>query len=182
MNNKINKINFTANYIKPAIIKKNDGNGNFRPYKVSVAELDCKNRNDVRALKKTGQEWKEFSSEIYWDFIDNCKNNLNRHFYAITSQTDDYEHLRHDEIMGLAEFEEDKNVNTLVFLQVNPELNYTSAESEYKYIGTAMLDFLAATFPQKYIKVFPVPTAYEFYLKNDFTPIPGTDKRYLWNA
>lgn len=184
MNNSYNNINFTANYIRPAVIMKNDGKGEYHPYRVSVIELDRQNSGDIRALQKTALAWKDLASDIYCDFVcinSDCIDN-NPHFFAITSQADDFKHLRHDEIMGLAEFEEDKKANTLVFLQVSPELNFASFNKAYKHIGTAMLNFLKTAFPKKYIKVYPLETAYDFYIKNEFKPVPKSSNRCLWNA
>lgn len=177
-------INFTANYIKPAVIKKNDGRGNFCPYKVSVVEFDNYNKNDEVTLRKISREWDDdFSTEIYLDFIENqvYRTNPKRHFFAITLQAEDHEHLRNEEIMGLAEFEEGKNINELLFLQVNPKQNFSSNQNEYKHIGTAMLNFLETYFIRKPIKVAPVPSAYDFYKKNEFTPMPKNNS-YMWKA
>jgi len=183
----INNINFQGNYIKPAVIKRDNGNGEFLPQKVSVVELDIDSCKDRALVANIAKEWgrQNFIDNIEFDIQQQrerlIKNNK-FHVFVLTSQEDDFNTLRKDEVMAMAEFKERLDSNELVYLQVDPENNYSNPFSEYKHIGKAMLDFLQDNFVLKPLIVFPTPSAQKFYLKNNFTSMPAPKEKYMWNA
>ena len=180
-------ISFQANYIKPVYVRKKDADDNFHPYKTSMVEMDKTSANDRRVLNVLSHGWGRYNfvSDIYFDIERDYfagRDNSNKHVFAITSQVDDFDNLRADDVLAVAEFIEKKNLNELEYLQVNPDCAYVNPHSCFKNIGSVMLNFLADRFPDKIIKVFPTSTAVaSFYKKNSYSVMPE-DSRYLWNG
>lgn len=184
----MNNITFQANFIKAVNIQKRDDKDNYHPYRVSIVEIDKYNSKDMNALNSVSSSWgrNNYVSDIYYELESSCLSNLdaNRtHVFAITSQREDFENLRADDVMCVSEFVENKEMNELQYIEVNPEHGYANFYSEFKYIGSAMLQFLTERFPQKYIKVFSSKNAEPFYKKNNYSPMPNSkEDRYYWNG
>lgn len=119
-------INFKANYIKPTYIKDSQKN----KQEASFVELDITDRNDMKALKKTTENWQDSLADfIYEDSKDAYLWKLGgRHIYAVTKQKDNFENLDYNKILGLAELSEAYKLNELEILQVNPEATYSTQQ------------------------------------------------------
>lgn len=183
-------VSFQANFIKPVKILKKVGREKFVAYPVSVVEIDTNNIGDVRALRAISLSWDKYNyvQDIYED-VSRLRlggdDGSQMHVFAITLQRDNFDKINKDDIIGVAEFVENKELNELVYLQVEPEHNYGNMESQFKHIGKSILNFLEEKFFEKPIKVFSTGSAIDFYLKNGFSAMPNNCKstaRCLWNA
>lgn len=182
----MSNISFLANYIKPVYVQKRDENDNLHPYKTSMVEIDKTSHKDRILLDTLSHNWGvcNYISDIYYEMEDSLLSGRildKKHIFAITSQMSDWSNMRPDDVLAVAQFAEKDDMNELEYIQVNPEHGYVNFNSSFKNIGSAMLKFLADTFPEKRIKVFPAPNAVEFYKKNNYKPYPE-EKRALWNA
>lgn len=178
-------INFKANYIKPTYIKDSQKN----KQEASFVELDITDRNDMKVLKKTTENWQDSLADfIYEDSKDTYLWKLGgRHIFAVTKQKDNFGNLDYNKILGLAELSEAYKLNELEILQVNPEATYstgTLSKRKYSGVGTGILDTLKDLYPTKPMKVRSVSHAVSFYKKNGFEKFDSdpTSKVLIWNA
>lgn len=180
---------FGAQYVtKVQAEKYSNDEESYVPSKLPVVELDLLNKKDVRALKELNLFWQgsDYIMNICYDV--NRVYNINQdnertHLYAITTQKADFENLRSDEILGIAETKH-PNINepvSLEYIQVSPDLQGVFYPSEYKHIGTAMLNFLKDRCKNKKIILTSAVNASKFYEKNGFKKL-GTKNRYVWNG
>src|SRR5574344_2579403 len=99
-------INFKANFIKPAIVQKKTNN-DYNPCEVSFIELDTKNDNDIKSMKKLSKDWgyNTFAYQIYYDMSANDGNiDKSIHYYGLTEQKSNFENIEPDKILGIMEF------------------------------------------------------------------------------
>ncbi|MBO6271363.1 GNAT family N-acetyltransferase [bacterium] len=171
----MNRINFTATHIKDVPVLKRDKD-TYKNEKVALVELDKNDSSDLKALYKASVNWNlngaTHISSIFFDATkdNNYPNVEKEHYLAITKQKNKFDNLRAEDIIGVALFSElDSCDNELSYLEVRPDLKtQRNGQREYKKIGTAMLDFLKETYNQKDIFVNSVPSAIDFYKKNNF--------------
>lgn len=173
---KMNNIHFGANFIGQVPVKKKNIKGKFETKKVSLILIDTLNKNDILALKHTGENWKDFATPIYEDakmsFERKARSNFH-HILALTEQTDNFEKLQPDKLLAessIMAFPSSKKINIDEF-QVKPEYNYFSPNRKFKQVGTALLDAIKKIFQGKEITLRAVSNAVDFYSKNDFRPI-----------
>ena len=185
-NKNMNQINFTANYINSIKIKKLEGE-KYKPFEVSLAELNLNNKKDIFSLKETSSNWGEcFAEDIY---INSCKpknSEYKNHVYALTTQKDNSEPLKPNNTLGLVEFHEKKdNTNKIEFLQVQPD--YVACQFGrplFKKIGSAIIKSLKNLYPDKPIKLHSVADAKTFYQKHQFVKDKSSfdNLDLIWNG
>ena len=181
-------INFTANFLKTVNIPKRTIDGNFYNTKVSFVELDKNDRVDKDSLKNVSKLWnkKEFNyaSEIYYDAAKPFEydNIVKEHYYAVTTQSENFEKLESEKILGLSLFSETtKPENEINWLQTNPVYKHGSIEPrEYKGIGKAIIEYVKEHYRDKNIKVFAADDAINFYKKLGFKNCPMKTERELY--
>lgn len=177
-------INFKANYISDAVIKRRTPDNTFKDYNVSFIEFNSANPRDVFAIKDVAGQWgcgETFARSIFNDIQEEYyAGKKSSQYFAITKQRKSFETLLPDEILALAELKNtyDKR-KELLFLQVNPEENMFAGEAVYKRIGTAILNSLKTLFNDKEIILKPVESAINFYKANQFVPLEFTSK-LIW--
>ena len=161
-------INFKANYINTGTVKKIDRSFNYLAHDASFVSLNPKNKKDVLALESINGDWD-------CSFLRSICNNLYRYskrtrLYALTTQEKNFEDLNPKQILGIAVGEHNKDQGFyLDFLQTNPKhIKGSSPYPDYKNIGTAILNCIKQFYGIKYIKADSVPTAFNFYIKNEF--------------
>ena len=189
-------ISFTARYIRPANIKKLDGD-TYKPHVVSLVEMEA---SDIPVIERVAFNWMQPVSDQLSKEADSIGKE-GRHVYAITNQGDKFEKLNPDNILGMMMFQEHKSSkthNTIEFLQVNPmdmSPNYGSSlgrkfnkivsfifgfkKPEHKHVGQSLLDSAKDMFSEKPIDLFAVDKALDFYFHNGFKRIPGFKNRFL---
>lgn len=181
----MNQVSFKGTFINPINIKKLEGT-KYKNFPASFVELDPANLNDVKALENVHKNWNQsFSSIIYNSaFCSSVVPDKSRHFYALTSQKENFEYMNSDKILGVVEFRNDSKYNRIEYLQVNP--NYITGKSKnfisklfasknikneklspFTRIGSAILDSLKQL-TDKSIDLYSMPEAKGFYWKNGF--------------
>ena len=177
-------INFKANYISDATIKRRAQDNNFKNYKVSFVEFDPNNKEDVLAVKYASQGWdndETYARSIFNDIQEDhyIGNTLSR-YVGITRQRNDFKNPLADDILALAEVRKvSNNRNELLYFQVDPAQNMFACEALFKGIGTAVLDSIKTLFKGKEIILQPVESAINFYKANKFLNLEFSSK-LIW--
>lgn len=181
----MNQVSFKGTFINPVNIKKSDGS-KYEKFTASFVELEPTNPKDINALEKVHKNWNQAYSSIIYNsaFCSSVVPNKSKHYYALTSQKNNFEHINPDEILGVVEFNKKSKCNRIEFLQVNPK--YITGKSKsfisklfslksnenrklppFARIGSAILDSLKQL-TDKSIDLYSVGGAKGFYRKNGF--------------
>ena len=194
----MNQVSFKGTFVNPINIKKLEGN-KYENFPASFVELDPKKTQDLMALETIHKRWNQsFSSIIYNSaFCSSVNPNKSKHFYALTSQKDNFEHMNPDKILGVVQFNNISKYNRIDFLQVNPmyitgksksfiSKLFSSKNSQkrnllsFSRIGSAILDSLKQL-TDKSIDLYSMPEAKGFYRKNGFVRKSFFDSHfYVW--
>lgn len=168
-------INFTGSFVKNVTISKLVTDGKLKIEDVALVKLDKTDKRDIMTLAKTAYEWENIASgyapNIYCDSIKakNYPDVSKEHYFALTTQKDNFEELDTNKILGLSLFFEKQSPNNeLAWLQANPSTNHESGKRTYKNIGKAMVNFIKGLF-KKPIYVQADKKAIPFYQKLGFT-------------
>ena len=182
----MNTLNFKANFINPVQIQKLDGN-NYKPVEASFTELNLQDKKDIFSLKEASQDWGEcYATDMYICSRDEVPDGNKKHIYALTTQKQNFEYLKPDNILGLVEFyEKPDKTNKIELLQVHPDnIAMQFGRPKYKRVGFAIIDSLKNLFPNNPIKLHSVSTAKGFYKKLGFVPDKSSydSLDYIWNG
>jgi len=199
-------ISFKANPMMQVSVKKLDNN-KYAPAKATLVELCPDNANDLSCLDDVSGIWKEtFAYGIWHDAYQQHVNGHDEkektHFYAVTEQNKDFEKLNPNKILGLVEFKKNdgKHSNEIVFLQTNPKnishhksknkpqnifaellsiFSLNKSKTEYKSIGSSIINSLKTLFPNEDIFLYSAEWAQGFYKKQGFKKCPQKDKGFM---
>ena len=181
----MNNINFKANYINTVQVQKRIGS-NYKPCNASFVEFNPDDKKDVFALKEVSDLWGDcYAFDIKEDFKSDDFKKKNKHVYGLTLQDKNFGYVKPESVLGIVEFQENKDSNNLIFLQVNPENQaYQFGRPEHKKVGTGILDSLKKIYSSKPMKLHSVFSAKNFYKKNGFINDENAiDKLdFIWNA
>ncbi len=168
-------INFTANFIKNTTIQQcNKKSQNDK--EVALVELDINDNNDTECLYNVAKDWDtkgfSYAFNIYSDAIKGCQyENVDKeHYIAITKQSDNFDMLEPEKVLGLTLVSElNNNTNEISWFQVDPKNNTkTHCDRTYEKVGSAMMNYVKETYNQKPIYVQAVQDAVPFYEKCGF--------------
>ncbi len=185
----MNSISFKGRYINSVNIKQNEGQ-NYKSVSSSFVELNPKDRNDISVLRELQKKWGgQYTYTIYDDALrSSYSTNSNSKYFALTTQKKDFHKLDNEKVLGIVDLAENKDVNFLNFIQVNPKYitkkpnsplmnkilsfvskNKTQVESpnEYKGIGSAILNSLKQI-SNKSLILMATGDEKEFFKKNGF--------------
>lgn len=188
----MNRINFTASFVKNTTIKKKDS-PSAKPENTSVAivELDKNDENDIQALTELKNDWTQRSGKYIRSIYYIAKRERpdfdveKEHYYAITTQKDNFDELNSDQVLGVMLFYEttpDEELNEIKYLEVEPSNSRTlNKERKYSGIGSRMVDFVTQTFRQKPIYVYSDVNAVSFYSYKHFTNREDNDFRSFYH-
>lgn len=168
-------ISFKANFIRDTYIKQVVTPDTSKDKKVALVELDINHKNDISALKAVARDWDSrafgYAGCIYDDAIKTLKYpDTKEHYYALTTQKEDYKNLDPKKILGLTLFSDKKfSKNELNWLQVEPDCSYSHSGKyrTYKNVGKALVNFVKEI-SDKTISVYPARNATPFYRKLGF--------------
>ena len=172
-------INFCANYVNSTTVRKwDDERWVYDTINANLVKYDRMNENDFIAVSSLETPWR--NSDFIMRLVRTAKD-LRQEFrsvygtdlYILTSQTDNFDNLEPDKILGLAEISEwSRRVVNLNFLQARPN------NLEYKRIGSGILDCIK----EKYDKILlsAAEGTDEFYKKNGFVRQSEFEGRYVW--
>lgn len=169
-------INFKANFIRNTHIQQVVTKDLSKDKEVSLVELDVNQKNDISALKTVAEDWDRrafgYAGCIYDDATNTIKfPDTKEHFFALTTQKEDYKNLDPKKILGLTMFSDKKNSskNELNWLQVEPDSSYSNSGEyrTYKNVGRTLVNYLKEI-SDKTLSVYPARKAAEFYRKLGF--------------
>ena len=172
----MNSVSFTANLVHNTSVPQRKSLFSYKDTDVSIVEIERTNPSDLDALDKASGKWiknrGEYAEAISFDASYGTKDNefIRKHFYALTTQNSNHEHLIPEKILGLMMFEETKNPeNEIVCLEVNPSTSKSkSLIRKYKQVGRRLVEFVQSNFDQKAIYVYADCRALNFYKKLGF--------------
>lgn len=189
-------ISFTARYIRPADIKKLNGDS-YRPHVAALVEMELA---DSPVVERVAYDWMQPISDQIAEKTKEL-NNDGVHLYAVTNQKNNFKELDSNKILGMMLFKEggaNKTHNTIELLQVSPfdmspkygsklrktfnkltDLIFKSREPEHKHIGQSLLDGVKDMFGEKPIDLYAADDAIEFYIINGFHKMKGLKNRFL---
>ena len=163
------EINFKASLINTSTIKKQIKNTNkYIDTKASFIELDLSSRKDMRTLKRLKSKWNApFLNSIF----SHAKRKLpNWKLYALTTQEDNYDKLKTDDILGFAQTSKyTPSMINLEYLQVKPEYTHRNKQTQFKHIGSSIIDCLKNLENISRIDVTSVLEEVDFYILNGFS-------------
>lgn len=173
-------ISFKANYLTSVNVSRINEDKSVDKEKVALVELDKNNTDDINALHNVARDWEKksftFAMEIYNDAVKGYEyEDVNKeHYYALTTQKNEFENLDQEKILGLMMFSEYKNgKNRIDWLQVEPTSSSRSkVTKKYKGIGSALVDYSKQISTNKIIDVSAYKDAIGFYEKQGFSHIP----------
>lgn len=173
------QISFKASFVKNAQIQQTLSNNQTREKTVSIVELDKNNFHDRFAMRDVAMDWEKnlrlyqpeghnyatgiADSMISWAKPEQYETN---HYFLITKQKKNFEHITPEDVLGAAQFTEKKyKKNELAWLQVDPKTNYKpNGNREFKGVGKALVEHIK-TISKKPFEVFSDPDAINFYTK-----------------
>lgn len=176
-------ISFQAKFINSTQILKHAGQNVYKPLKTSFIEIDASNKNDIAALDEIVKYWdNSFACNIFAT-ADAMRRGIfdigDYKIYALTKQTDTFDNLNVNGILGLVEVTPRAEKHIFIdYIQVNPENIYTT-EPQYHKIGSRILDSLKILADRITLKPNSRGSSI-FYKKNDFKPLPERSDVLEW--
>ncbi len=184
-------INFTARLVDSPKIQQRKSLFKYDAQNASIVELDLKNKSDMIALNKASTSWMEnggkYASSIFFEAAYSGSDKFYRkqnHFYALTTQNQNFQELKPENILGLMMFQEVKGApNEISLLEVNPKTSMScSFFRKYKQVGKKLVEFVQENFFQKDIQVWADYYAINFYKKSGFKKNSKEPCDLLWKA
>lgn len=172
----MNTVNFTANLLKRTQIQKRIDGEKFSPVDACIVELDKNDPDDVKSLHDTSFLWNDegakYATNVYHEAVKGYEyDDVDyEHYFALTTQKDNFEKLNPDEVLGLMLFSNSRyDTDEITWFQVRPNTNTgQSWHREYKGVGKAMVDLIKQVNYFKPVHVTSSPEAVEFYKKQGF--------------
>ena len=169
-------ISFTARFVDSTKIKHRLSFFKNEKLETSIIELDKKNPDDMKALHDAAFSWYDnggrYATNIYHKATDNTylKDVTKEHYFALTTQKNDFENVKPNKILGLMMFSETSNFdNEINYLEVNPSTNRSKhLIREYKNVGKALVDYVKRAYKEKSLFVFSDARVIKFYKKQGF--------------
>lgn len=162
------EINFKANLISTSTIKRYAKNtDSYINTAASFVEFDLSSKKDMRVLKKIKSSW---NAPLFKSIFFHAKQKSpNWKLYALTTQEDNYDKLKADNILGFAQTSiYIPSMINLEYLQVNPEYTYKNKQAIFKHIGSSIIDCLKNLESVSRINVTSILEEIDFYIKNGF--------------
>lgn len=188
----MNSINFTARLVSSPTIQQRNFIS-WKPYGVSIVELDSAHSDDIRALEEVSDNWckngGKYADDIFLSAIpelkSSCITGIKDHFYALTTQKKNFEKIDPYDILGLMLFQEkNDNTNEIALLEVNPSTSKSKNNivRKYKEVGKALVEFVKSKFSHRDIDVLSDHKAIDFYKKVGFQQKSRNIDILCWRA
>lgn len=187
----MNAISFTARLVDQPTIQHRASFFRYKEQEAAIVELECSSQSDMDALSNASSRWMKKGAKyadgisfeaLYSDYVH--ATNWTPHYYALTTQTKNLEHIDSGNILGLMMFMERPQLsNEISLLEVNPSTcKSKNFFRRYKEVGKKLVQYVQTKYGQKDIDVFSDYTARDFYKKLGFA---GTSKEVCelcWRA
>ena len=168
-------ITFKANYIDSATVHKKTFLNSYEDFQVSFVELDPYNQKDVLCLNETNINWRNgntFASDMTRKIneLANGKRNIEENrFFALTTQTDNFENLSFKKILGLTSvYKQHDNSAYIRTIQVAPDFQYCIKNRDFKHIGSELVNKLLRVISEKTIYLDTTEAGKKLYLTKGF--------------
>ena len=185
---KISSINFKAKPVNTInVYKRKEKENVFEPLKTTFVKIEPDNLRDMRAINYAAKKWEDakymqrIATNSHWN------NSVPMEFYALTTQTGNFNHLNYEQILGFAEMRPDANLKdftSLYYLQVKPEaINiFNSPNNTYKRVGSSMITSLKKLYKNIALFSEDSPYLFKFYKTNKFIKDYDHRTRFLWSS
>jgi len=177
--------NFQASWIKNVKIGELVPNTKmYSPCDVSLVKINPHDKFDLQALDDIANFWEydKFSVNIYnhADVIYKGKEEPNYRIFAITKQSDNFNKLISDDILGIADLDILSTSDAkIVHIQVEPELVY-SLNPKFKGVGSAIIESFKEIFSKIYLKSSLDLSVRNFYKKHKFQNYTNYKTEFVW--
>jgi len=180
----MSSINFGAKLVQNKMIYKREQIGKYLPQKVSIAEIDTNNINDVLFLKIFAETANPYSYAecLFSDAIMNLQVKIGgfiQKILVLTSQQKDFENMKPEEVKGFISYYKHPNdeirINYLEGLHNN---FFNNKNREYKHIGKALFNSMLELEKPKKITLHSTCFAKPFYLGMGFEKNPQSDSNH----
>ena len=168
MNITSSNINFKAEYLDKAVIKKRNF-ASSKPCEESLIEFDKHDWADRKALKSFINACGEYS--VISGALSQYDTD-NDHIIGITTQKDNFHKIDPDKILGVMKYSEYEDGDIHVSrLQTRPDYQYGFFKFFRKYsgVGKTLIEKLKNNENTKTIRLFPTRVAIPFYKKLGFS-------------
>jgi hypothetical protein len=169
--NDIYDISFNAKYIGNVHIQKRKFL-KYKPYEVSLVELKKADQSDLSAMSRIARDWRGAIKYL----IGNIE--PSERILGITTQTDNFEKLDSNKLLGIMQYYDEKKSILLARIQTRPDTKYCKVKSpltsifkqkrEYKGIGGVLIDKLLELRNGKKVYLIAKKDAIPFYIKKGF--------------
>ena len=169
---------FGAKFINNVNIGKlQQGVAKYCNCEVSFLEIDPHNTGDIKALENCSKYWSyaKYADSIYHAasaLRNDSKYYKDNKVYVLTSQTDVFEKLNDDKILGMVHVSPFADKSLFIeHIQVKPDIIYVN-KPDYKGVGTGILNSLKELTHK--ISLFPTKdeSVRNFYERNGFFEFP----------
>ena len=195
----MSSINFTARLVSNPIIKQRSSMFDYKKQQASIVELDCRSMDDIKALSEASDRWMGRGGKYIDDILDvalyesnmegalyesNILNIKNDHFYALTTQKQNFDQLKPKNILGVMLFTERIGSNNEIqLLEVSPTTSKTKNYiRKYKQVGRRLVEYVQDKYSNKDIEVWADFDARNFYKKLGFKKKAKNVCDLLWKA
>lgn len=171
-------INFKGKLALPTEVQQLHLNDSYKRIPVSFVELNKTSKNDLEALSKAANLWR--NNDIYaFDVYDRFRKIFyeqieapEERFFVLTKQRINLDKLDSSKILGVAElYKPDDGPIEIEFLQTDPAYINTMELPKIKHVGMAIVEGFKKILKDKEIALFTTPTAKPFYEKLGFKNI-----------
>ena len=162
------EVNFKANFINTATVKKYAKNTNqYINKKATFLELDLTSSKDIEILKKLSFSW---NAAFLKSVLKNVEKKLpNWKVYTLTIQNNDFNNIDSEKILGIAQTsKQDSQSINLEYLQVRPEYTHLNSQRKFKQVGSSIIDCLKKIECVTRINVVSILEEVDFYILNGF--------------
>lgn len=186
----INGVSFGAKPINKVNIKKWDKNSKtFEKFPATFVKIES-NKLDLSAINNVAQKWKgatyikRIATNSHWmDMRDYVEIDV----YALTTQEKNFDKLKPNKIIGVAEMRSDEkrpNWRKLHYLQVKPDfINIDNSDKKkYKNVGKAIVKSLKKIYSNISLYSDDIKSVKEFYERNGFISDYSTINHYSWSS
>lgn len=181
-------VNFGAKLVQNKYIQKKDLYGKYFPQKVSIAQIDTNNINDILFLKTFAETSNPYSYAecLFSDAVMNLQVKIGgfiQKILILTSQQKEFENLNPKDVKGFISYYKHPNneirINYLEGLQDN---FFNNKNREYKHIGKSLFESMLELETPKKITLHSTSFAKPFYEQFGLQKNPNKDSEFemIW--
>lgn len=178
-------VSFGSSFVKKCFIQKKDVSGKYLPEKVALVELDCRNAKDLNFLSILAQYNGEYSyAGTLFEMAkltseSNLKENQKNRILLLTSQLDDFENIKKEDVKGFIEYDIKNNKNIRINCFEGLQDNFFKKKvRKYKHIGKTLLNYVIKNEKPERITLHSTTYAKPFYISMGFRENPSSNSKY----